>query len=504
MLNLYRRHAGNCRYSKEDNPQEFTRCACPIWAYGFVQGREVRKSMRMRDWRRAGEKLAAQASGVPVVTLREAVEAFITERQRKGKTESTIDSHRKAFVHLLDLYGGKPLSGITVEMLDKLQNARIYTPNKKGSAPRPIAPGTLNKELKSLRALFTFARRRKWCEENPAKEIEMASDDSLPTMPFTPDEVTRMIEACERLDDGNPATRETTQARARARILLLLYTGFRISDTINLERSRVDLETGQMLVRIMKTRQPLYIKLPRDVTDALKRLPASGQYFLWSGESTMHTAASNARKSIQRVCRLGGIKNGHPHRFRDTFAVELLKNGATLHSVQLLLGHRSIRTTEKHYAPYVLEFQHRIDAETDKLSFGTVQKTVPRSSDDDKTSVINTSFGGSQWGSNAGDASSASTSIPIENGIDGTESEEIALVVQKPYVLVAALRELASDPCAGESAGRKCPYYGRGRRQCLTTPSKSSPKRYRISSSAPIATRHCWAWVNTPPANSLA
>jgi integrase/recombinase XerD len=71
---------------------------------------------------------------------------------------------------------------------------------------------------------------------------------------------------------------------------------------------------------------------------------------------------------------VAGIENGHPHRFRDTFAVELLKKGASLHTVQLLLGHTSIRTTEKHYAPFVLEFQKVIDAATAKLSFAARTK----------------------------------------------------------------------------------------------------------------------------------
>lgn len=62
---------------------------------------------------------------------------------------------------------------------------------------------------------------------------------------------------------------------------------------------------------------------------------------------------------------------GHPHRFRDTFSVSLLEKGENLHTVQLLLGHTSIKTTEKHYAPFVESFQRVLDAATSKLGFGT-------------------------------------------------------------------------------------------------------------------------------------
>jgi integrase len=72
-----------------------------------------------------------------------------------------------------------------------------------------------------------------------------------------------------------------------------------------------------------------------------------------------------------------GIKNGHPHRFRDTFSVRLLEKGEQLRTVQLLLGHSSIKTTEKHYAPWVESFQATLDAATAKLDFG---QTKPENS----------------------------------------------------------------------------------------------------------------------------
>jgi site-specific recombinase XerD len=67
---------------------------------------------------------------------------------------------------------------------------------------------------------------------------------------------------------------------------------------------------------------------------------------------------------------------GHPHRFRDTFSVSLLEKGENLHTVQLLLGHTSIKTTEKHYAPFVESFQRVLDAATSKLDFGTKTGTI--------------------------------------------------------------------------------------------------------------------------------
>lgn len=128
----------------------------------------------------------------------------------------------------------------------------------------------------------------------------------------------------------------------------------------------------------MKTRTPLYVRIPRIAFDALHGCPKeSERYFFWNGTCDLQTAIKSARRSIDSVLSLAGITDGHPHRFRDTFAVELLLNGAELRTVQLLLGHTSIRTTEKHYAPYVQSMQRALDAAVSTLDFHSSSDAHP-------------------------------------------------------------------------------------------------------------------------------
>ena len=68
--------------------------------------------------------------------------------------------------------------------------------------------------------------------------------------------------------------------------------------------------------------------------------------------------------------------SGHPHQFRDTFSVRLLEAGEDIRKVQLLLGHTSLKTTEKHYAPWVESLQGRLDSAVAKLDFGTKSGTA--------------------------------------------------------------------------------------------------------------------------------
>jgi len=58
-----------------------------------------------------------------------------------------------------------------------------------------------------------------------------------------------------------------------------------------------------------------------------------------------------------------GISDGHPHRFRDTFAVELLKARVPMERVSVPLGHSSIKITERHYSPCVRARQEQLEAD---------------------------------------------------------------------------------------------------------------------------------------------
>jgi integrase/recombinase XerD len=147
--------------------------------------------------------------------------------------------------------------------------------------------------------------------------------------------------------------------------------GFRISDAVRLQRSAVDLESGRLLIRVMKTRIPLYSRLPADAIEALRVLPFESQFFLWSGKGQLICAINSAGNTVRAVAKLAGVENAHPHRFRDTFSVRLLENGTDIRTVQLLLGHASVVTTEKHYAPYVAGMQRIVDEAVSSLHFSS-------------------------------------------------------------------------------------------------------------------------------------
>lgn len=364
MLSLYRRHTPRCPHRA--GGQNYTKCRCPLWCDGELGGRRFRRSVGLRDWARAVRRLEAweksdiQDTEDAAKPVREAVQSYLGDCRARNLAPSTVVSYTKTLEHLQSFCDPKDARYMQEISLGTLTDFR---------ASRLVAPSTSGKELETLRAFCAFAKRRGWLPENYAKELAPPREPACPTLPYSREEVQAILGACQRLEDDNPKTRERTRQRALAFCLTMLYSGLRISDAVKLRRSTVDLETGRMLLRMMKTGVPLYLRLGPPATFALASLPWESDYFFWNGESKLSTAVGNARKTISRVLALANVK-GHPHRFRDTFSVALLEKGEDLRTVQLLLGHTSIRTTEKHYAPFVRSFQRILDAATSKLDFG--------------------------------------------------------------------------------------------------------------------------------------
>jgi len=134
--------------------------------------------------------------------------------------------------------------------------------------------------------------------------------------------------------------------------LFLRYSALRIRDATSCS---VDRLTGNRLfLHTAKTGVPVYIPLPPFVVEELQACPRkSDRHWFWTGIGSKDTLARNWRRTFRRLCKIAGVQKGHPHRFRDTLAVELLLEGVPMDRVSILLGHSSVKITERHYAPWV-------------------------------------------------------------------------------------------------------------------------------------------------------
>ena len=172
--------------------------------------------------------------------------------------------------------------------------------------------------------------------------------------------MTAIVEAADKFTDKGKFG-AGNRTRIRALVLLLRYSGLRIGDAVSLERARV--ADGKLFLYMQKTGTPVRIPLPEQVLNALEETPNDDpRFFFWNGRCLKESAVKIWERTLQNLFENAEIKDGHAHRFRDTFAVELLLKGVPIADVSVLLGHSSVKVTERHYSPWVKARQDQLEA----------------------------------------------------------------------------------------------------------------------------------------------
>jgi len=165
-------------------------------------------------------------------------------------------------------------------------------------------------------------------------------------MPFTDDEMKKILKACDQHPSGRG---ENRAVQMTALVLLMRHTGLRIGDACTLERKRI--HHGLLVLRTEKGGTEVRIPVHPDAMKALDKIPNRSPYYFWSGESKRRTVVNIWEDSFKSMFKRAGI-DGHSHRLRHTFAVDLLQRGTSLEHVSSLLGHKNLKITQKHYSAF--------------------------------------------------------------------------------------------------------------------------------------------------------
>lgn len=361
MLTIYRRHTPDCIFfGKSRNAKGAKGCksACPIWVQGTLRGEPIRRSLDLRSWEAASDLVRAwEASGTigvvkpDIPTVKEAVRKFFEDAAARKLSSSTISKQKnvleKRLLPWCEAHGCRLLKNLDVDAVRRFR------------ATWPDAPITAQRNLERLRNFFRFCQESRWIDSNPAKAVRPPKVVASPTLPFEPEDFEKLLEACDEFSTRG-VYREGNRTRLKAMLLLLRHSGLRIRDTATLERSRI--KAGKLFLYQQKTGTPVWLPLPKIVLDALDAAPnVNEKFFFWSGNGDPKTTVADWQRSFRRLCEVAEIE-GHFHMLRDTFAVELLKKGVPLETVSILLGHSSIKITERHYRPWVRSLQLNLEA----------------------------------------------------------------------------------------------------------------------------------------------
>lgn len=259
----------------------------------------------------------------------------------KGLSKNTIEAYSHGLNRFLNYLRGKGME--EVREISKLDIREFLLFLKK----KGLSSKTLARNLVSIRVFLRFLTEESILSANPSEEIESPkTDKTLPEI-LSPEEVETLLE--------QPDTQIAQGMRDRAMLEMLYATGMRVSELTQLQVNQVHLEAGYVIVygkgskeRIVPIGNEAMKWARRYMGETRERLLKKRESsFLFVNRSGKPMSRQYFWKSIKAYGRRAGIrKRITPHLLRHSFASHLLERGADLRSVQLMLGHVDISTTQ--------------------------------------------------------------------------------------------------------------------------------------------------------------
>ncbi len=309
------------------------------------------------------------ATKSPQLKLSQALIGFINHQTAAGLSDSTITEYRYNFKKLDLFFTKNPNIGAITR--SDLVGFFAWLRNDYASVPDGVAPrGRIKLSAKTLlnihtnvSALWRWAVNEGYAKENIVHSIERPKVNAPVIVPFSRDDIEKLLKAVGVSSSWK--TRDQTvnklplANRNRAIILVLLDTGVRASELCAIKYG--DITFGNRSIKV-------FGKGPgKDPKERLVRFGKRTQEALWrhlatrldtiQKDSYMFTKLGTDDEPINRnslddfMDRLGeraGVDNVHAHRFRHTFAINYLRNGGDVFTLQELLGHESLEMVQRY------------------------------------------------------------------------------------------------------------------------------------------------------------
>ncbi len=288
----------------------------------------------------------------------------------RNASNYTVKSYREDLTALADYlaeaYGGRPPAAGEITVFDL--RGYVAALHESGYAKTSIA-----RHLASLRSFFRFGQREGWAKTNPAKPLRNPRKGrSLPHF-LSADDLGRLFDA--------PPADKPMGLRDRAILETMYSAGLRVSEVVGLDQSDLDFQAAVLRVRgkgrrerlspigsyaVRALQQWLPVRAAQDVKKGAERISRKGPINLRSVSATSRESAHSpvpepvfvnrfgkrlttrsVARMLEKYLRITGLDSRTtPHSLRHSFATHLLDRGADIRSVQELLGHKSLVTTQ--------------------------------------------------------------------------------------------------------------------------------------------------------------
>ncbi|MGM0212612.1 tyrosine recombinase XerC [Enterococcus sp. AZ109] len=265
---------------------------------------------------------------------------LITERGYSVKTKEAYLRDLQDFCDFLKGSGNEEL--LTIDHLD----VRVYLAYLND---QEYSRNTISRKIASLRSFYQYLLRREKIDENPFSYVHLKKKKNRLPRFFYEKELDVLFQSVE----GN----KPLDQRNRALLEVLYGAGLRVSECANLTFSVIDFDNSVMLIH-GKGNKDRYVPLGSYAADALQEFRLDGRKLIMERFGKEHDYVFINHRGVQitptgieyvlnQLIKKSSLNSTiHPHMLRHTFATHLLNNGADLRTVQELLGHSNLSTTQ--------------------------------------------------------------------------------------------------------------------------------------------------------------
>jgi integrase/recombinase XerD len=254
-----------------------------------------------------------------------------------ARSPRTVDAYRRDLA-ALQSFTGRAVANATVEDLER------WVAEMRAAG---LAPSTMARRVSAVRSYFRHLTLIGRSDENPAASLQLPRRPRRLPRALSPAETERLIEAAS---GSSPRA-----CRDRALVELLYGAGLRVSEAVGLEKNAVDLDERVVLV-VGKGGKERLVPLGRPAAESVRRYLALGRPHLdrrFRPELFLNARGGPLTRAgafliLRKLAAKAGLEpeRVHPHLLRHSFATHLLEGGADLRSVQEMLGHADLGTTE--------------------------------------------------------------------------------------------------------------------------------------------------------------
>jgi integrase/recombinase XerD len=274
-----------------------------------------------------------------MMTDKKLIDEFITSlRVEKGLSANTVEAYRRDLTKFLNLAGRLERSLMTIDRADLVNILEMLKRDEMSDA-------SIARFLSTLRGIYKYLLREGLTKVDPTAYLEARKAwQTLPKF-LTPADIENLLAVADMNTDAG--------IRDRAMLEVLYATGLRVSELVGLKMKDLDLETGLLTCFGKGSKQRMVPLGKSAIIHIQKYFPAryrlageksSERLFIEKGGREM--TRQKFWKLIKEYGASAGIDYITPHMLRHSFATALLTNGADLRSVQMMLGHSDIGTTQ--------------------------------------------------------------------------------------------------------------------------------------------------------------